>query len=338
MELLIDSVMYDAEMPSYIDEIEGVTAWYLRTAYGRWEGPGVLPFYADARRVGRFAVDLSALGERDPDAIFQLLITLASYQARRDIDIMAIQRAMAHRRAADMTSTARLRVLVDRSRCLHLRDGADAFDQRCNVRRDLERGITTCDTHPRTPCHVKDATTAIGRMGDFGKLPTSAWLHIGSSGLHRWLIDICSQEKEPHARGARLVDRVSTIYRIGRKLASMFVSALSVAELGGPAPWRPDVDGSRILVVDANVAAAIRIWRRERGANSYEGYANWLLIAANRIDLSALREDLPRSSPRLVQQAVYLFRSRSNRVALGDECATVSCRSCPSRICPFRVT
>jgi len=321
--------------PAVLDEIEHIVTWYLRTAYGRWEGPGVRPFFADAARVGHFAVDLTALSARDPAAMFQLLITLASYQSRRDVDIMVIQRAMARRRVAEMTSARRLRVLVERSRCSLLRD-ADEFDRSCDVRRDLARGVTTCDVHPRTPCHVKDATSAIGRMGDLGKLPTSAWLHLGPHGLHRWFAEVCLLEGEPHDRATRLVERLSTIYRIGIKLASMFVTSLSVDELGHGAPWRPEVDGSRIVVVDANVGRAIRMWRRNRGVQTYDALARWLVVAADQIDLASLRRDLPRRSPRFVQQAIYLFRSRSNRAALGDRCATTPCADCPSRVCPFR--
>jgi hypothetical protein len=120
------------------------------------------------------------------------------------------------------------------------------------------------------------------------------------------------------------------------KLASMFVTALSVPELGGGAAWSPEVDGSCIVVVDANVARAIRMWRGAGGANTYEALAGWLVAAAEHVDLSRLRPSLPRHSPRFVQQAVYVFRSRSNRAALGDACATKPCASCPSRVCPFR--
>lgn len=320
--------------PIVIDEIERIVSWYLRTAYGRWEGPGVLPFYGDVARVGHFGVDLTALAARDPAAMFRLLITMASYQSRRDVDIMRIQRAMSHRNAVAMTSVRRLRVLVEESRCSLLRD-ADEFDRSCDVRRDLTRGVTTCDAHPRTPCHVKEATAAIGRMGDLGKLPTSAWLHLGPAGLHRWFVEACLVENDPHRRAIHLVERVSGIYRIGTKLASMFVTGISVRELGHGAPWSPEIDGSRIVVVDANVARAIRMWRRNRGAQTYDALATWLVLAADQIDLTALHCDLPRSSPRFIQQAIYLFRSRSNRKAHGDRCATTPCADCPSTICPF---
>jgi len=119
----------------------------------------------------------------------------------------------------------------------------------------------------------------------------------------------------------------------------MFVSALSVPELGiGVAPWFPELDGSRIVVVDANVGHAIRWWRRGRGAGTYAANARGFAAAAREINLSRLRAGLPRASPRFVQQAVYLFRSRSNRVAHGDACATSACRTCPSWLCPFRTS
>jgi hypothetical protein len=320
------------------DDLERIVAWYLATAFGRWEGPGVRPYYADPARVGRFAVDLDAVAARDPDALFQVLVTLAAYQSRRDVDIMAIQRAMPARKAAAMTSSRRLQVLVENSPCRNLRD-ASTFDRACDVRRDFARNRATCDTRPRTACHVKDATSAIGRMGDLGKTPTSAWLHLGPSGLARWFADACAADRDPHARAVAMVQRVAAIYRIGVKLASMFVSALSVPELGiGVAAWSPELDGSRIIVVDTNVGHAIRSWRRGRGADTYAAHARWFVAAANEINLSLLGAGLPRSSPRFVQQAVYVFRSRSNRIAHGDTCADAPCVGCPSPLCPFRGT
>lgn len=318
-----------------LDELERIVAWYLATAFGRWEGPNVRPFYADPGRVGSFAVDLEAVAARDPDALFQVLVTLAAYQSRRDVDIMEIQRATPRRQVTAMVSPRRLRVLVDRTTCENLRD-AITFDGACDVRRDFARDRATCNTHPRTACHVKDATMAIGRMGDMGKTPTSAWLHLGPGGLERWFKEVCAASQDAHARATDMIQRVAAIHRIGVKLASMFVTALTVPELGiGVAAWTPEIAGSRLVVVDANVGHAIRTWRRGSGPNTYAANARWFVSAASRIDLSRLRAGLPRSSPRFVQQAVYLFRSRFNRAAHGDRCAAVACASCPSSLCPF---
>ncbi|MEZ4361602.1 MAG: hypothetical protein R3B48_15555 [Kofleriaceae bacterium] len=317
-------------------DLERIVDWYLATAFGRWEGPGVRPFYVDPGKVGRFAVDLDAVEAREPDALFQLLVTLAAYQSRRDVDIMAIQRAMPAHQAVAMIAPRRLHVLVEGSRCPKLRDST-TFDRGCDVRRDFAHDRATCDTRPRSACHVKDATFAIGRMGDLGKLPTSAWLHLGPSGLARWFAEVAAESANPHKRATAMVNRLTTIFRIGVKLASMFVSALTVPELGiGLAAWSPELDGSRIVVVDANVGRAIRWWRTGRGVDTYAENARWFVAAAREINLSHMRAGLPRASPRFVQQAVYVFRSRSNRVAHGDACATSACRTCPSSLCPFR--
>lgn len=178
---------------------------------------------------------------------------------------------------------------------------------------------------------------AIGRMGDLGKLPTSAWLHLGPRGLSRWFAEVCAAERDAQARAALMIERLTVIYRIGVKLASMFVSALTVPELGiGVPAWSPELDGSRVVVVDANVGHAIRWWRRGRGKDTYAARAQWFVSVAREIDLTRLRAGLPRASPRFVQQAVYLFRSRSNRLAHGDVCAASRCADCPSSLCPFQ--
>lgn len=309
--------------------------WYLQHAYGVLEGPGQVPYFADPARVGPFAVDLNALRARDDDALFRLLVLMGLYQSRRDVDIMTLQRTMPARAVTQMVSRRRLRVLVDRSRCERLRSATD-FDVGCDVRRDLGRDTATCGHRPRTPCHVKDSTLAIRRMGDMGKLPTSAWLHLGPQGLRRWFDETCDATSSPTERAHVLVERLATIHRIGRKLAAMYVSSLSVPEMTpGLAPWSPEIDGSRLVVVDANVGRVIDHLRGGRGPRTYERMASWLIAVADQIDLRQLRRGLPARSPRLVQQALYVFRSRSNRLAREDPCGRQPCRQCPSRACPF---
>ena len=170
-----------------------------------------------------------------------------------------------------------------------------------------------------------------------GMLPTSAWLHLGPGGLGRWFDEACAASSKPTERAHLLVERLATIRRIGPKLATMYVTALSVPELTpGFAPWSPEVDGSRLVVVDANVGRVIDRVRRGRGPRTYDRMAAWLVAVADRIDLRQLRRDLPARSPRLVQQALYVFRSRSNRVDRGDPCAHRPCEACPSSVCPFQ--
>jgi len=320
-----------------MSEVRRIVAWYLTRVYGTHEGPGRLPYFADPSRVGRFAVDLDAAQARDDDALFRLLVLMGLYQSRRDVDIMTLQRTMPARQVTAMVSLRRLRVLVNTGRCEWLRAAA-TLDARCDVYRDFDRDLVTCGHRPRTPCHVKNATQAIRRMGDMGKLATSAWLHLGAGGLGRLLKDVCSAAAAPHERAELLVARLATIHRIGPKLAAMYVSALSAPELTpGFAPWCPEVDGSRLVVIDTNVRRVIERLRPAGAPRTYRGMAMWLVAIADRIDLREYRKDLPAKSPRLVQQALYSFRSHSNRVDREDACAASPCPSCPSVACPFRV-
>lgn len=317
--------------PNAISELEHIVAWYAATVYGRWEGPDRVPFYCDPQQVGHFAVDPAALAAGDDDALFQLFVTLAMYQSRRDVDIMAIQRAMARRAATAMTAPYRLRMLVEASRC-ELLHRAAAFDETCSVRRDFARDRATCDLRPRTPCHVKDATMAIRRMGDMGMIPTSAWLHLreDGGGLNAQLARVSSGLRDAGARAEAMVAYLAGFRRVGTKLATMFVSMLATPALApGYTPWAPFVDGNRLVVIDANVIRVVDVLA-PRIAKTMRARAAWLRKLANRIDLRRFRDDWPRRSPRLVQQAIYWFRSKSNRSARGD-----TCRACHLRTCPF---
>ena len=325
-------------MPPIATELEAIVRWYAREIYGRVEGDGCLPFYCDPARVGAFAVDAVELATGTEDAVFRMVVALAMYQSRRDVDIMAIQRTMPRRSAEPIVSPYRLRLLIETSRCERLA-GAAAFDAGCDVRRDLGAGRATCAHRPRTACHVKDATLAIGRMGDMGMIPTSTWLHLRPAGGFRGLLDrVVSESATPAAAADAMVVELSRIRRIGTKLATMIVSALATPVLApGLTPWAPRLDGNHLVVVDANVARVIDVLR-PRGVRTYEARAAWLRRHAERLELSGIRNGWPPRSARLVQQALYWYRSRSNRVAIGDRCVSAGCEGCVRRVCPFGPT
>ena len=102
---------------------------------------------------------------------------------------------------------------------------------------------------------MKEATVVFNRMGDMGKLPTSAWLRLWKDGSVRdMLAYVCREEPSPTKRATLLVERFSRVHRVGRKLATMFVSALSTPALApGLTPWFPMVDGNDLVVIDTNV-------------------------------------------------------------------------------------
>jgi hypothetical protein len=319
-------------------ELRRIVAWYVETAYGRWEGPGTTPYYCDPLRVGHFAVQPEELARGQEATLLRLFVTMAMFQARRDVVIMAQQRGMPRASVELLTSASHLEERVRASPCEHL-GSAESFDRHCSVRKSGTE--VSCDALPQVSCHVKEASALLRRMGDMGKLPTSAWLHLWKNGrLPREFEAVLSANTNPTERASALVERFTEVYRVGRKLATMFVSALSTPALApGLTPWFPAVDGTQLVVIDTNVAQVIDVLREPGAPRTYEARALWLSGHAARINLQNFRKDLPRYSPRLVQQALYVFRSKSNRAAHGDPCAVSGpCSDCVVQVCPFTRT
>ncbi len=159
--------------------------WYFSRVYGRLEGPGTLPFYCDPARVGYFAVSPAALVAGDPPTLFRLFVSLAMFQARRDVVIMRQQAGMSREQTQYLLSPSVIGGLAMRSHC-DLLASAESFDAGCRVQK--EGAFVDCSYQPGAPCHVKDATVLLNRMGDMGKLPSSAWLHAWKGGRLRRLL------------------------------------------------------------------------------------------------------------------------------------------------------
>jgi len=304
---------------SVLEDLSRVLRWYFDNVYGRVEGPGVLPFYCDQRTVGGFAIEPVDLLSRRDAAYFRLFVALAMFQARRDVLVRRQQRMMDRAGIRALATARALKVAIAASPCPKV-ESAETFDLGCDVGKSF--GRVDCGFRPGVPCHVKDATVALNRTGDMGKLSTSAWLHLWHrSSLSSVLAGVVEQDARPTMRAVLLVERMSRVHRVGRKLATMFVSALSTPGLApGLSPWYPEVDGNELVVVDTNVARAIDRLAGKRVARTYEARARWVRLRAAEIDLRMIRPDLPRYSPRLLQQALYRFCSRSNRVDGGDPC------------------
>lgn len=320
----------------YDPTVRRIVTWYFERVYGRWEGPGTVPFYCDPWRVGHFAVRPADLTAGKPSTLFRLFVGLAMFQARRDTVIMAQQRAMSRADALALTSPTRIERAVMQSGCELLVAGF--FDAGCDVRKVA--GRARCSHRPKAECHIKDAARLLNRTGKLGKLPTSAWLRLGNGNLAREFERVCALDADPQKRAAQLVNFVGGVYGVGEKLATMFVSALSVPALAPElTPWYPEVDGAGLLVFDTNVVRVVDALRGPRASRTQEARARWLRTQAAKIDLREYGPDLPRHAPRLVQQAIYSFGSKSNRIVRGDPCAEgeerEACLTCAPAVCPF---
>jgi hypothetical protein len=317
------------------EAVHAVVGWYFREVYGPAEGAGVTPFYCDPEQVGAFAVAPQELAAGEPSALFRLFVALSMYQALRDVVIRRQQRTLevsAVRGLADLES---LQAALALNPCGALRSG-EAFAAVCDVAKVGTR--VDCGQRPGEPCHVKGATISFNRMGDLGKLPTSAWFRVWQAGLPATLEAVFRSEPSPTRRAELLVVRFAAVHRVGRKLATMFVSALSTPALApGLTPWFPDVDGNELVVVDTNLARVADALRPADAPKSYDARERWVRDQAAAVDLGQVRSGLPSYSPRLVQQTLYAYASRSNRSARRDPCSvrTTPCPDCVPLLCPF---
>lgn len=312
-----------------------IASWYFSSVYGQREGPGLLPAHCDPAKVGYFAVDPQRLIKAEDSALFKLLIAQAMFQALRDVVIQRQKLAMTASEIRVVAELGFLQQAIARHSCPALRSSSD-FAQGCDVYK-LGK-MVDCQLLPGAPCHVKQATAIFKRMGDMGKLSSSALLLFWREAPTTPAFDqYLRQDSTPALRAEALVGALSKVHRMGEKLATMFVSALSTPTLFGDySPWYPQVDGNELVVVDTNVAKAVKLLNSD-GAHTYRADVAWIRARARNIDMHSFRTDLPSYSPRLLQQALYRFCSKSNRIAAKDPCAIEAgdCRRCVPTLCPF---
>ncbi len=319
------------------EQLDPILNWYFHTIYGVVEGPGILPWYCDVERIGHFALDPSRLlGRPTASSLFKLFITMTMFQAFRDVVITQRQRAMTWDQARDLTSLLRILNKIDGHRCRALSD-AETFPLACDVYKSA--GQVDCHRHPGQECPVKRASQLLRRMGDMGKLPVSAaLLHRQEGLLALQLQRILESPDQPAQRANYLIGNLTKVFRVGTKLAMMWTSALSTPSLApGLTPFFPAIQGDELVVIDTNVSQSISILTGTRTGLTYQAQAHWLQRQARKVDLQAFDSRVASYSPRMVQQALYWFRSKFNRLAIADPCRGKSskCQTCCPRLCPF---
>lgn len=316
--------------------------WYRATHHGTADDVGLIATFCSRAKIGEFASSREALERGDDEALFKLLVSVAMFQRLRDALVMKILRGISTRDAVELTSTSVLLKLARESQCEHARTN-DALLRRCDLGKD-EDGAGCCSVRPDVSCHLKRHTVLLRRYGHFGKMPSSAALAVSrhGTGLNQLRETVLVAVSEPRARAQLLVARLSETWRISDKLSSMFLSLVSAPQMGlSSPPWQAGIDWSWFVVVDRNVDLFIESVGYG-GDGSYDARRTFVRALAAKIDLRTIDPTWPEFHPRLVQQAMYLFMSASNRrAALADCMHQDSCKSCPStlaRRCPVKVS
>ncbi|MCA9626629.1 MAG: hypothetical protein KC766_03135 [Myxococcales bacterium] len=314
-----------------------VVAWYLKHHYGTSEDPGTRPMYYDRQRVGHLAVTPADLGQGSPAALFKVLIATAMFQRLRDALVMRLLRELPARTAREIGSMHRLAALSEASSCPHLKSN-EALLTSCDLSKHPETKRGTCGEYPELPCHLKKHTEALRRYGHFGKVPTSAALALRDGGqrslpqLYERTVASSHSAKEAAVALERALSRS---WRVSQKIASMFLSAVANPDLGDSnAPWSAGVDWNHFVVIDSNVALYLETVGYQ-GARTYDARREFVQALASRIDLETMLPGLCSTNARLVQQALYLFMSQSNRKSLPYDCCQRqewACPTCPSEL------
>lgn len=310
-----------------------VTAWYMRSYYRTASDVGVAEMFCRRDRVGHFAVDRAALADGAPEALFGLLVTMTMFQRRSDVQIMRVLRGIARDDAHELTDARRLLALADDG-CEHAHS-LDALLNRCDLGKcpDTKRGV--CGQRPKTDCHLKRHTELLKRYGHFGKVPTSAALTLRAhdvADLSSLREQIWGASSDPHARAVALEEALSRSWRISEKIAAMYLSAVTNRDLSGElAPWADGVNSDHFVVIDSNVDLFLRAVDYD-GPMTYRARRAFVQALAARVHLDELHPGVRRYNPRIVQQALYMFMSESNRRESAADCshqAPSSCRACP---------
>lgn len=314
-----------------------VCAWYLENYFGTSADIGLPRMFADPDKVGSFAVDLQALAKGGAAELFRLLVTMTMFQRRQDQQILRVLRGIAPGHARELTTARRLLALASQSGCEHATSVASLADA-CDLGKD-QAGRGTCGRSPQTNCAMKGHTVLLKRYGHFGKVPTSAAMMVAESGA-RDLADLyrSTSGRTPQERAEHIEAVIKRAWRISDKIAAMFLSAVSNPDLFREAPWA-GLDWTRFVVVDSNVDLFLA-QLGYGGARTYAARQHFISGLAEEIDLRALRRDVHSFNPRLVQQAAFMFMSRSNRIAAASDCTHLSvCQTCPRELrasCPVR--
>jgi len=321
-----------------------VVIWYLER-YRASDEMGLPAMFCNPDQVGEFAVDKGALSSGEPDALMRVLVATTMFQRRQDQQILRILRGMPKERVDELSSTTSLLAASVETQCPHLRSLESILND-CDLSKDPATKQGCCTAAPEIDCPLKAHTVWLKRYGHFGKVPMSIALALKELGVEdlAQLYALACERTESRLQAALWIQAaLSTSWRINDKIAAMFLSALSNPDLWHdlPAPWSDGLDWTQYVVIDSNVDLFLRSIAYKGSMSSYAARRDFIFSLAEKIDLAALSPNLNGYNPRLVQQAMYLFMSGTNRRVFTVDCAQEaphSCASCDDRLrvrCPF---
>lgn len=323
---------------------DAVVRWYLGRYYGAPDDPGVPQRFTEEAQVGAFAVDAAALAAGEPEALFRLLVTTAMFQRRQDQQILRILRSTPPERARSLTDAVSLVQAADGCGCPNARTN-ERLIARCDLTKDPATRRGVCTAMPELDCYMKGHSEWLRRYGHFGKVPTSAALNLrerGVADLGALYRDALRSRRRRAERSQALEEALSASWRVSSKIACMFLSAVSNPDLAPRmAPWEAGLDWRRFIVIDSNVDLFLTSVDY-RGARTYEARRAFLRALSAEIDLRAHSRRLRSDNPRIVQQALFVFMSASNRRASPRDCMHARpslCPRCPTALasrCPVR--
>jgi len=334
--------MAPAPTVSQLDATRAVVEWYLRSYFRTPFDVGTAEMFCRAERVGHFAVAREELAAGAADALFRLLVTVTMFQRRSDLQIMRVLLGIEWEDALEITNSLRLLNLVDGG--CELAHSLDELLNRCDLGKcpDTKRGV--CGQRPNAACHLKRHTELLKRYGHFGKMPTSVALMLraeGVSDLPALRARVWDQTSDPHERAVALESAISGAWRISEKIAAMYLSIVTNRDLSGAlAPWADGIDTDHYVVIDSNVDLFLKAIEYG-GPMTYRARREFVQAISHHVHLDQMSPGMTRYNPRVVQQALYMFMSESNRRANPMDCSkrgadeTSRCPTSIASICPF---
>jgi hypothetical protein len=321
-----------------------VTAWYFRRYYRTPWDIGTDLTFCDPSKVGAFSVDPAELAAGTGGALFRLLVTVTMFQRRQDRQIFRILTGLSAGDATELSTQPMLLSLSARSPCPHIKS-VKALETACDLAKDPRTRGGTCTRRPGTACHLKRHTVLLKRYGHFGKVPTSIALMAAEGGgdLPKLRSRVFAESSDHAVRARRLLVEISRAWRVNEKIGSMFLSLVCVPGISAAPPWRDGIDWTHFVVIDSNVDLFLA-YLGYRGRGSYEARRDFIREISRGVDIAAYVPESPAYNPRLVQQAMYLFMSRTNRRASDFDCSAdgpARCSSCPRDLragCSLRVS